>query len=137
MGGGAQLGAGHLERKEFPWEAKAKNEKEENNKKGAERKHLHSQNQSIKQLGEAWRSHKANPTPKRKWPTLGTNPFSLFSAQVEDEKHKDLISDGVLGASGATSITILSLHAARRAITATEESSNKVRKGNLIRTFEP
>ena len=95
-----------FKKKEFPWGAKAKNEKEENNKKGAERKHLHSQNQFIKQLGESWRSHTAIP-------------------------------DGFLGASGATSIIILSLDAAPGAITAKEESSHKVRKGNLIRTFEP
>ena len=75
-------------------------------KTGAERKHLHSQNQFIKQLGESWRSHTAIP-------------------------------DGFLGASGATSIIILSLDTAPGAITAKEESSHKVRKGNLIRTFEP
>ena len=57
-------------------------------KKGADRKPLHFQNQFIKQLGEAWRSHRANPTPKRKQPTLGTNPFSLLARKSKTRNTK-------------------------------------------------
>ena len=66
-----------FEKKEISLGGKSQKRIRRKNTEGAERKHLHSQNQFIKQLGESWKSHRANPTPKRKQPTLGTNPFSL------------------------------------------------------------